>query len=151
NMLAELPVKAYGQMLKDLNFLTEIKCGIDTQGDNLMLSPTTLRWVDIERTYHRNHLEGVRAMLTSSANGGTGRLDSTTEDKLQIAAAQTNTPLDEDALRKKVATLPITRVSEKRPVSLLDLGCLPLDATPRDLKCKLDQVRQHLGFVPCPT
>lgn len=150
-MLEDIPYAQYLGLLRDVRYLTTIGRSIEPQGDNLMASPGTLRWVDINHDPHKNFLGNVKAMITSHNNGGTGSLNRSIEDKLDTAAAEVGLPVDQAQAIKFIDQLKAEgnfnfRKAQKIPT----IPPVALSSSPQNLVRTLHQVCRHVNYVPCP-
>ena len=145
-----LPLDTYRTFLQDMNFLTARRRGIDPVGDNIMLSKTTLRWVDIGNQPENNHLQNVEDMMFKFT--GAFKPSPTPEvlslkrhitSKLNMAAKQTNTPRTQ---HETLALIPQSHpfASQK---TITEIARLPLSATPIELQHSLREVEQHIERV----
>lgn len=144
SMLEGLELSEYQRLLEDMNFLTSIGRSIEHKGDNLVLSTTTLRWIDIGRNPRESHAGNVIKMLVSDNNGGFGRLSSTLSDKIVEAAKITATPLDEFAVRRRLAAPP---GGAFRQPSIIDtIPKVSFAGNVDDLNRALELTACHLGY-----
>lgn len=146
--MAALPQPIYETFLQDMNYLTLRRRGIDPHGDNIMMSESTLRWIDIGYKAENNHLQNVEAILFNFAESSEIKetraikeLKLQIREKLSAAAKATHTPRNEEEAK---AMMPAEHAfSHSQPIT--EIARVPLTATPAEVQKALSDIEQHIG------
>jgi hypothetical protein len=143
-----LPQSVYETFLQDMNYLTSHRRGIDAYAGNVMMSESTLRWIDIGKKYENNHLEKVKVALFTpplfciiNETEEMRQLKLQITEKLHAAAKVTHTPHDQE---EAMAMMPAEHAfSHSQPIT--EIARVPLTATPAEVKKALSEIEQHIG------